>query len=63
MKKKTRVKRYEPYFYIGADLKVYQARDYYIFFDDQMFWCGNYFLTEQEAETYASKFRELLNNK
>ena len=59
----TRLKRYELYFYIGADQRVYQVRDYYMYFDDEMFRCKNYFKTKDEAQKYADEIKDILNKR
>ena len=58
-----RLKRYELYFYIGADQRVYQVRDYYMYFDDEMFRCKNYFKTKDEAQKYADEIKDILNKR
>jgi len=59
----TRLKRYELYFYIGADQRVYQVRDYCMYVDDTMFSCKNYFKTKDEAQKYADEIKYILNKR
>ena len=59
----TRLKRYELYFCIGTDQRVYQVKEEYSPFDDEMFRCKNYFKTKDEAQKYADEIKDILNKR
>ena len=58
-----RLKRYELYFCIGTDQRVYQVKEEYVTFDDEMFRCKNYFKTKEEAQKYADEIKDILNKR
>lgn len=60
---KTRARFGEKYWYVveyAGDFTTASAIDYYEHYDDDLFESGNYFLTEEEAESMARKLRAVL---
>ena len=60
---KWRAKKYSSYYFINAIGKVINDEEDFSKVDSDRFEIGNYFKTEEEAQEYADKFKELLKNR
>lgn len=53
----------EMYFHIDSNLQVIDCFEKDDSVDNRLYESNNYFLTEEEAEKYAAKFKEILKNR
>lgn len=51
------------YFHISSTFQIVDFFEEGVSIDNQLYEAGNYFLTKEEAEKYAIKFREMLKNR
>lgn len=62
-KKRWRAENLESYYYIDELFAVNILCDEHDIIDNNLYNNGNYFKTEQEAQQYADKIKELLKNR
>lgn len=58
-----RALRGEKYFFLSSILQTRCDDDFRLIADTERYKSGNYFLTKEEAEKYAAKFKEMLKNR
>lgn len=51
------------YFHISRTFQIVDFFEEGVSIDNQLYEAGNYFLTKEEAEKYAAKFKEMLKNR
>lgn len=61
--KRWRAEIHKEYFYVIPNGEAGSKIDYYNVADNTLFAIGNYFQTEEEAQIYADKFKDLLANR